>query len=454
MEMVGSSFANVIVSISLFSCVLLLLSLSIRNFLFRKGWSTRGLKILELFFRWLPIFLFLILMIRYISGHLFLNLSHAHVAYHLDSGSSVKNRFISLFVGYDGASIMLMSIIIIVHILLFLDKKIFIIKNKDMIDRWFSLLWIICLAGILPEQTFNLIENGYFSPINEELLFSSAKNSIFASLIFGILLGLGPHSMELDSNNKEMRLFLRFFAILGVFSILFGPLDAFVPLASTEWDINLFSEPEILRLGTIVFSLMLFCFIPLVLYYAENLDSTVPAGKNRSIGLAFSILIGIFSLLLSSIFLLYPHWSLSSIFYELILDLFPILLLALVFSLLPVLGLDERARPELHGWRYGLFIGVIIGCLNSSSLSLSLINGWLIALMFSLTIPIIVEKSPLINSKMKIYNLGNSICFVFLLILLSNLFSDLRIISTIFSIGFIILMEINNSQLPKRKISS
>ena len=147
--------------------------------------------------------------------------------------------------------------------------------------------------------------------------------------------------------------------------------------------------------------------------------------------------------------LLSPEWSNASIFYELLSELFPILLFALIFSLLPIIGLDERSRPELHGWRYGLFVGLLIGSLNSSLISLSLLNGWIIAVFLSLTIPIIVESSPLLSSKLKMFNVGTSVIMCISVIVSVNLFSDMHYVLPSLGIISIFLMEINNSQLPK-----
>lgn len=453
MEIVRSSFANVIVSLSLLSCVLLLLSLSIRSFLSSKGWGTRKLMVIEISLRFLPFLLFSILFFRYFYSHLSLNFLHVHVAYHLDSDSTIIERIQSLFSGYDGASMMLMSIILLVNLLLYFDKKIIKVKNKDIVDRWFSLLWIICLTGILPEQTFFLIENGTPLSVDKLILFSSFRDGLLASLGYGILLGFSPYAMELEPENKYSRNLLRFLAIGGIFLIFFGPLDALIPLASSEWNSELFSDPQINRLGTIFITLSLFSFMPLFLFYTENLDSTIPAGMNRSLGLLLVILTGLLSLISSSIILLYPNWSVVSIFYELIIELFPILILSLAFCLLPTLGFDERARPELHGWRFGLFTGSVIGTINSSIISLAMMNGIILSLFLSLTIPILVEKSQLISKKIKLYNLFTSLVFMLLIIILVLISSDLRIIIMSISVVFILSIELNNSILPKRKIT-
>ena len=453
MEVVASSFANVFVSLSLLSCVLLLISSSFRNFLSGKGWTTRKLLIIQIFLRALPIFLFLILFIRYLHSHLFLNFSHLHVALHLDYDSSIRDRIFSLFSGSDGASIMLMTVVLIVHVTLHLYHDKLPIKNKDMIDRWFSLLWIICLTGILPEQTFSLIENSEPVPVDNSILSSSFKGGLIASLGYGTILGFAPHAMELKSDSKHLRNLLRFLAIYGICLIFFGPIEALTPVASGEWNAELFSEPNVIRLGTIILVLLLFSIMPLFLYYGENLDSTIPAGKNRSLGLGIAILTGLFSLVFFTSIFLYPFWSLVSIFYELIVELFPVLLLSLAFCLLPTLGLDERARPELHGWRYGLFTGLIIGSINSSLLSLSLINGFLLGLFLSLTIPILIEKSPLISLKIKIYFAATLFIFILLSVSLIIILLNTKFVIFVLSIVSILLMELNNSQLPKRKIS-
>ena len=397
----------------------------------------------------MPIILFLILLIRYIIAHFTLDSSHVHVAFHLNSDSQYSHRIMSLFAGYDGASIMLMSILLATHLILSFNPSIIIIRNKDMVDRWFSLLWIICLTGILPEQTFEIVNSNEFAPVSIDLLVMSAKNGMLSSMMFGILLGFGPHAMELAPSEKLTRPLLFTIGILGMVSILFGPLESLTPLANNVWDVTIFSVPEIIRMSTIVTSLMVFCLVPIIIHYSENIDSQIPAGKNRSTGLAVSILVGFISLICFSFILLSPEWSNASIFYELLSELFPILLFALIFSLLPIIGLDERSRPELHGWRYGLFVGLLIGSLNSSLISLSLLNGWIIAVFLSLTIPIIVESSPLLSSKLKMFNVGTSVIMCISVIVSVNLFSDMHYVLPSLGIISIFLMEINNSQLPK-----
>ena len=446
MEIVESPLTNVIVAFSLLSCFTLLLSLPIRKFFISRGWVDDKVRLIELFLRYLPLLLFLILFVRYLLAHISLDSSHVHVAYHLNSDSGLMHRIFSLFAGYDGASMMLMCVIICTHII---SIKIIKIRNRDMVDRWFSLLWIISLTGILPEQTFEMVNDFEFAPVSTDLLIQSSQSGFFASFLFGILIGLGPHAMELNHDQKTSKTFLMLFSLVGMTSILLGPLDSLTPLASKTWNVHLFSELEISRLGTIVATLMLFCFVPIIIYYSENLDSKIPAGINRSIGLATSILLGLFFLVIFSVTLLSPEWSDASIFYELLSELFPILLFTLIFSLLPILGLDERSRPELHGWRYGLFVGVVIGCLNSSLISLSLLNGWIIALFLSLTLPVIIEKSPLLTLKIKVINTITSILIIFLVITLQYLFSDLHLTLPVAGIMSIFMMEINNMQLPK-----
>ena len=449
METVESPFANVIVACSLLSCFALLLSSPIRKFFISRGWSNNRIIFIEKSLRLLPIILFLILLIRYIIAHFTLDSSHVHVAFHLNSDSRYSHRIMSLFAGYDGASIMMMSILLATHLILSFNSSIIIIRSKDMVDRWFSLLWIICLTGILPEQTFEIVNSNEFAPVSIDLLVMSAKNGMSSSMMFGILLGFGPHAMELAPSEKLTRPLLFTIGILGMISILFGPLESLTPLANNVWDITIFSVPEIIRMSTIVTSLMIFCLVPIIIHYSENIDSKIPAGKNRSTGLAVSILIGFISLICFSFMLLSPEWSNASIFYELLSELFPILLFALIFSLLPIIGLDERSRPELHGWRYGLFVGLLIGSLNSSLISLSLLNGWIIAVFLSLTIPIIVESSPLLSSKLKMFNVGTSVIMCISAIVSINLFSDMHYVLPSLGIISIFLMEINNSQLPK-----
>ena len=444
MEIGESAFTNVIVAFSLLSCFILLLSLPIRKFLGSKGWTSEKLNLIELSIRWMPIILFLFLFLKYISAHLLLDYSQVHVAFHLNSESTILHRLASIFVGYDGATLMLMGVIVITHLIL---SKVIKIRDKDMVDRWFSLLWILCLTGILPEQTFEILIDGTFVPLSEELLFNSAKEGALSAFIFGTLLGIGPHAMEFDSKLQTRKNILFILALLGMFSILFGPLETLTPLANNIWDVTLFSELEIMRMTTIVSTLMLFCFAPILIYYSEILDDKIPAGKNRWISLASSIIFGIICLVLSSIILLYPEWSYASIFNELLTELFPILIFGLIFSLLPILGLDDRSRPELHGWRYGLFVGVPLSCLNSSLISLSLLVGWLIALLFTLTLPLIIESSPLLTFKIKSVNLVSSLISIILVIILIHNYPNLNIVLPIMGICCILLMEINNMQL-------
>ena len=116
---------------------------------------------------------------------------------------------------------------------------------------------------------------------------------------------------------------------------------------------------------------------------------------------------------------------------------------------MPIIGLDERSRPELQGWRYGLFVGILIGCLNSSLISLSLLNGWIIAILFSLTLPIMIETSPLLTLKIKLVNFSTTLSLILSVIICIYVFSDLRIILPLLGLISILLMEINNVQLPK-----
>ncbi|MAK04807.1 MAG: hypothetical protein CMA03_02825 [Euryarchaeota archaeon] len=446
MEVTESSFANVIVAFSLLSCFTLLFSSALRNLLLSRNWNNKKLKTIELFLRWLPAILFFILFIRYAIAHILLNSSHVHVAYHLNSDSSVLIRLLCLFVGYDGASIMLMFVILITHLLLIKYIKI---KSTDMVDRWFSLLWIICLTGVLPEQTFEMLNAAEFAPVSEDLLIQSAKKGILASLIFGLILGFGPHAMELNISRKSTKPLLLTLGIFGMLSISIGPLDALVPLSNNIWNAKLFSELEIIRLGTIITILSLFSFGPSIVYYSEKIDTLIPVGKNRSMSLAISILIGFCCLIFLSIGFLYTEWSFVSIFYELIYELFPILFFALIFSLLPIIGLDERARPELHGWRYGLFVGMALSCINSALISLTLLHGWILALFFSLTLPLILESSIMLNSKIKFVNLVTSLFCLLFIILLMTFFSDLNVVLPTIGLCCIILMEVNDIQLSK-----
>ncbi|MED5271579.1 MAG: hypothetical protein VX613_01675, partial [Candidatus Thermoplasmatota archaeon] len=88
------------------------MSSPIRKFFISRGWSNNRIIFIEKSLRLLPIILFLILLIRYIIAHFTLDSSHVHVAFHLNSDSQYSHRIMSLFAGYDGASIMLMSILL------------------------------------------------------------------------------------------------------------------------------------------------------------------------------------------------------------------------------------------------------------------------------------------------------------------------------------------------------
>ena len=145
METGESPFANVIVAFSLLSCFTLLLSLPIRKFFISRGWENNKIKLIEIILRLLPVILFLILFIRYLFAHLFLDSSHVHVAFHLDSDSQFTHRLMSLFAGYDGASIMLMSMLL----LLFHDFMLYCLYIYIYICHIYIYIYIymyICLC--------------------------------------------------------------------------------------------------------------------------------------------------------------------------------------------------------------------------------------------------------------------------------------------------------------------
>ena len=210
-------------------------------------------------------------------------------------------------------------------------------------------------------------ENGIKETVNEYTT-TEDITAIFESILAGIVLAqLMCNSLNFNTKNS-----------IGIFLILVS-LGLFSKLMS-------YSE-----LFVVIISL---CFVGFLPSLENRITSKIGNGKGRANALAISTLIGI--LLIFAV----TYASVSSVnrigdgdgaIAVALWMTVAVTAIGLVGMLLPLFGFDEHPRPEAWGWRFGLSISAILISLNTD-LSVHLLLGIALAILISISSPLVLEK--------------------------------------------------------------
>jgi len=384
--------ADLLVSLSIFACILLLASATLRRLAANAGWERRRLRAIEISLRWSPLALFALLWLTYAADHLSLDLGSVHVSRNLNAESSLLDRLLAMFAGADGAMLLMLTTVAVVHVLLRRISSAAL--ESDVLDRWFALLWLSSLAMLLPPEMFASLGGAGPAPLARAEMILSSLSSI-STIPIGIVLGAAPHA--LTASNRGLNPLITIHAVLALLLLMVNDWSVLFPVslaAGSTWPAQMLSLPESDRLAGFVTIWVVFACSPMLMAQATRLDSQWSAGRRRWLGLGSGIGLSLLALIASAWLALHPGWSTPTIAQTLLVELFPLLFFASAFCLLPVMGMDERARPELHGWRLGLLVGLLAAGLVGRPASLAMSGGWLLALLIATWVPLAIETQP------------------------------------------------------------
>ena len=146
-------------------------------------------------------------------------------------------------------------------------------------------------------------------------------------------------------------------------------------------------------LSVIISSCILIGLMP---YLEVKINSKIGSGQGRSVALGVSILIGIVFIFILTYFSISNVERIGSGNGAIAVSLWltsAITGIGLIGMLLPLLGFDSHPRPEAWGWRTGLMISPMLLTIQSD-LASHVMLGVLIALVVSVSSPLVLEKRP------------------------------------------------------------
>jgi len=144
--------------------------------------------------------------------------------------------------------------------------------------------------------------------------------------------------------------------------------------------------------SSIIYSLLL---LPLLAYGDEKIDQKLGSGSGRSVSLGVTILIGISLMYVVTWIQVSQIERIGEGYGAISATLWMIVAtvtLGLCGMLLPLIGLDAKARPEAWGWRIGLAISPMLLSIITDLAPLMMFGVWL-AIIVSLTGPLVLEKN-------------------------------------------------------------
>ena len=193
--------------------------------------------------------------------------------------------------------------------------------------------------------------------------------------------------------------------LAGVESIILGIL-----LAQLLYNSNSFDEKNSLSI-IVVFAILLFgsdlldsgdllvvivsmLFIGFLPFLEDKISPKIGSGNGRANALAISTLIGIILIFATTYALVSNvnrigdgHGAIAVALWLTV----AVTGLGLIGMLLPLLGFDAHPRPEAWGWRFGISISPMVICLQTD-LTSNILLGILLALLISISSPLVLEK--------------------------------------------------------------
>ena len=233
--------------------------------------------------------------------------------------------------------------------------------NRKYLNGFAGAITFVLLLAMYPEDGIKETVNEYST--------IEGISAVIESILVGLILAqLLYNSIKFDSKNS---------------------IAIIVTLAAL-----MFLSDVLISTGLFVVIISM-CFIGFLPFFEEKITSKIGTGQGRANALAISTLIGIIL-----IFAL-TYVSISNV--NRIGDGYGAIAVTLwltaattsigiIGMLLPLFGFDDHPRPESWGWRFGLSISAILISLQSD-LSVYLLPGIGLAIMISISSPLVLEKS-------------------------------------------------------------
>ena len=193
--------------------------------------------------------------------------------------------------------------------------------------------------------------------------------------------------------------------LAGVESIIIGILLAQLLYNSNSFDeknsLSIIVVFAILSIGSdlldsgdllvVIISMLFIGFLP---FLEDKISPKIGSGNGRANALAISTLIGIILIFATTYALVSNvnrigagHGAIAVALWLTV----AVTSLGLAGMLLPLLGFDAHPRPEAWGWRFGISISPMVICLQTD-LTSNILLGILLALLISISSPLVLEK--------------------------------------------------------------
>ena len=274
-----------------------------------------------------------------------------------------------------------------------------------------GVVWCICLIGLIPDGSFDS-GSGPNSPTQHLIVSFDVILTVAALLVFGwglagvIILSL-RHSMTENAATPSKETWGLMHPMAGL--LVWAPVISLIFL-STVTKFSLDDDPLFAnQLHFLIAFSALAVASGSILHSSQLFEARLGSGKGRGKALSFGIGGGIIWMFLSTALLLNNVDRIgdgAGLFIVTMWIITGICLFGLLGLLLPLVGLDARARPEAWGWRIGLIIAVPLLSLYSELMIYALPGVWG-ALILSMVSPWIIEEDSPIKKKIVLtYNFG------------------------------------------------
>ena len=284
-------------------------------------------------------------------------------------------------------------------------------RLRGILTMMAGLVWCVCLIGLIPDGSFDS-GSGPDSPTGHLIISFDVILTVAALFIFGwgfagvVILSL-RHSLSENAATPTSETWGLMHPMAGL--AIWIPIASIVFL-STVSKFSLDDDP--------LFSPQINFFITLsalavvsgsILHSSQLFELKLGSGKGRGKALSAGIAGGIMWMFISTALLLTNVDRVgdgAGLFIVTMWIIAGICLFGLLGLLLPLIGLDARARPEAWGWRIGLILAVPLLSLYSELMIYALPGVWG-ALLLSIISPWILEEDSPIENKIPLtYNLG------------------------------------------------
>ena len=223
-------------------------------------------------------------------------------------------------------------------------------------------------GGITFVLLLTMYPEGGLKETIQTFTFTENLLAIFESTIIGVLLAQLLHNSH-SFNEKNSAGIILVFAILSIGSELLDSGDLLV----------------------VIISMLFIGFLP---FLEDKISPKIGSGNGRANALAISTLIGIILIFATTYALVSGVDRIGdgdgAIAVALWLTV-AVTSLGLIGMLLPLLGFDAHPRPEAWGWRFGISISPMVICLQTD-LTSNILLGILLALLISISSPLVLEK--------------------------------------------------------------